>query len=163
MKGLLLTSLLAILLAIPIFAQDEVESVELPDVVMEQLVKRIITSYFKPRSRRKEIYISEQNIKKEWLPRIKNIEFVLVPESSWEVTREFYLFKEVERRGGMLSIGFGYGDSCDHNGDLWYFRIEKNRISVRKNKKGEFRSRCNYGSYLTSEKKLDNLVISYSR
>lgn len=149
MKKIVLTSLLALFLAFPVFAQDEAEDVTLPDAVMEQLVRRIVTWYFKPSSRPKIIYLSERNIKKEWLPTITNIKFVLLPESSAEETEgtyifsgNIYFFDRVGKEGRRFSITFGIGDpTCNSYGDVWYFRVIRNRVRLSTNT-GQFGSNC---------------------
>lgn len=142
MKKIALTSLLALFLAFPVFAQDEVENVELPDAVMEQVVRRIVTWYFKPRSRPTEIYISAHNIKKEWLPSIRNIRFVLVPDGDDGSDSGIYFFRPVQKDGRAFSIGFGYGDpSCHNLGDIWSFRVVSSRIRLT-TALGQFGSHC---------------------
>src|SRR5688500_12034986 len=58
-------------------AQEEAEpeAVSLPDYVMKQVVEQIVVDHFSSSRRKGEIYFSEQNIKREWLPKMAKIEF----------------------------------------------------------------------------------------
>lgn len=125
-------SVLAIFLALPVFAQDEEETVTLPDAVMEQVVKRIVTWNFKPRGRPTKIRISAEGIKEEWLPKIENIQFVYVQDGLEGNDVEMWWFYPVFKEGRYFTIGFGYGrPTCSIDGDLWYFRVTENRVRLR--------------------------------
>jgi len=144
MKKIVLSSLLALFLAFPVFAQRAYEIPRLSDTVMEELVKEILIWNFIPRSRPTEIKIAAQNIKKEWLPKINNVEFVIVSAEEYFAVSELYFFELFERRGKNLRIGFGYGDPhCDRKGHVWYFRLKKGVVTVPK-LHGEFSIRCHY-------------------
>ncbi|HMT08878.1 MAG TPA: hypothetical protein PKA82_12805 [Pyrinomonadaceae bacterium] len=131
MKKIVLTSLLALFLAFPVLPQDGPETVELPDAVMEQVVRQIVGRYFKQRATPKEINISAQGIKAEWLPNVKNIKFVVVPDKKVALVSYMYAFEPVERKGKHYSVVFGLGNpTCDRNGDIWHFRVVKGRVHL---------------------------------
>lgn len=46
------------------------DEINLPDNVMKQLVKQIITWYFKPSPMRRTVYLADRFLKREWLPKI---------------------------------------------------------------------------------------------
>jgi hypothetical protein len=117
------------------FAQTE-ESDETPVVIpeqaMEQVVRRILTWYFKPRSKPKIIYLSEQGLKKSWLPQIKDVEFRLLSETEIAEKEGVYFFTKIEKRpGNKFYIGFAFGDpGCSYAGDSWNFRISKQKVKL---------------------------------
>src|SRR5262245_59732815 len=108
------------------FGQDEdPPKVQVPDQVMKQVEGRILRWYFKPTKRLRKIRISEEGIKEEWLPKIDNIEFVLVSSSEAAKSEKGpYFFKHPENSGRNISIDFGYGDvNCEAYGETWKFRV----------------------------------------
>ena len=111
---------------------DESVSVVIPDQVTEQVVRRILGWYFKPRNKPKVIYLAQQGLQQSWLPTIKNIEFRLL--SSEEIQQkglEVHFFTKPEHSGNTYSIGFAFGDpSCDYFGHNWQFRISKQRVRL---------------------------------
>jgi hypothetical protein len=59
--------------------QSEAEAqVIVPDYAMEQVVQRVLVWYFKPRTQHLTVYLSDQRIKQNWLPTVKNVEFRLL-------------------------------------------------------------------------------------
>lgn len=133
MKRIMLIAGLLICFATPLFAQESAEEpvekpVKLPDAVMEQVVKRIVRRYFMPTKRRKTVYFSSQNIKRDWLPKIKNITF-LFPSLPQE--RDVWFFDDVSQDGKNFVIQFGSGNpECGASGDLWTFRVVKSRVRL---------------------------------
>ncbi len=147
MIKLLFSLILILSFSIISFAQ-EVESKELPNVVvpnqaMEQVVRRVLIWSFKPRKQSKIIYLAEQGLEKSWLPSIKNIDFKLLSiEDIHQRKISVYFFTKPERAGNEFNIGFGFGNAdCESSGDGWVFRISKQRIKLWQN--GFFSSSCN--------------------
>ena len=102
-------------------AEPEPEPVSLPDYVMKQVVERIVIEHFSSTRRKGEMYLSETNIKREWVPKIKKIEFVFVTDADG---REVHYFREPQRVGSEYRLDFGWGDpDCNSTGDTWQFRI----------------------------------------
>ncbi len=138
MKLIILIAGLFICFATTLFSQEnaEKEAVKLPDPVMEQVVKRIVTWYFKVPKKSKTIYFAAETIKKEWLPKINNIDFVVLEARNPsfyedEYQRKVYFFHEVERSAKHFTIDFGYGlPNCDADGDTWAFRVSDSRIRL---------------------------------
>jgi hypothetical protein len=108
------------------------KSVVVPDQAMEQIVRRVLGWYFKPRNQSKVIYLDEQGLQKSWLPTIKNIEFrLLSAEDLQKRGRGVYFFTEPERSGTHYQIGFAFGyPYCKFIGDSWHFRISKQKIGL---------------------------------
>jgi hypothetical protein len=124
----------------------EIQVVKVPDQVMKEVVRRILTSYFKPRDQAKTVYLSENGIKQTWLPKIKNIEFRLLTAEEFEKSgKSAYLFTETTLTEDTYSIGFGFGDSpCNLTGDSWYFRFINQKVELQQN--GRFARGCGRGS-----------------
>ena len=128
-------------LVAPSFAQSDDEEVVLPDHVMRQVVSRMVTWYFKPRAKPTKIYFSDANLKKEWLPEIRGITFVLLPDLEYHSGRRGYMIDQVGREGRGYSIGFGHGKiGCPGggHGETWYFRVTNSRVRIS-------RARGNFG------------------
>lgn len=125
------------------FAQPEEADetpVSVPEQAMEQVVRRILTWYFKPRSKPKIIYLSEQpqGLKKSWLPQIKGVEFRLLSETEVAEKEGVYFFTELEKRPkNRFYIGFAFGSlNCTYTGDSWNFRISKQKVKLWQPDKG---------------------------
>lgn len=142
MKRLIVISCLVISLQSPLFAQvvtdeldvkrvnDDILYTLVPSAARKQVVKRIVTWYFKSPKKPQTIYVAAQNIQKEWLPTIRNIEFVILekqPPKGYE--RKVYFFRPLEMQKGSFLLPFGYGDpDCDSIGDTWSFRVNGSRV-----------------------------------
>ena len=110
---------------------DESSAVNVPEQAMKQVVQRILVWSFKPRNKRTEIYISDEGIKAVWLPKIKNIEFYLVPEVDLAKRGDLYFFTEPTLSEGIYEIGFGFGEPhCSASGNSWFFRLSKQRVKL---------------------------------
>jgi hypothetical protein len=143
MNRFLLISSLFVFISFPVSAQQSDEKpVTVPEDAMEQVVRRIVTWYFKPRTKSKTIYLSNSGIKAEWLPNIRNIKFVLVEPNSPEADYPgVYFFKDVRLDTGVYSVDFGFGEpTCDATGDTWSFRWEGSRVRLYQN--GNWGSAC---------------------
>ena len=131
MKSSIMVGLLIFAFSVPAFAQDD-SAINPPDFAMKKVVSRILTWYFKPRQKPNKIYFSAEGIKQEWLPEIKNIEFVL-PQSGQSTEHPGYLFGPPEAKGNYFDINFGYfsgcgkfsgdGFCCHTTGDTWRFSV----------------------------------------
>ena len=126
---LFLSAIILLFSANPIKAQDE-ETPVIPDVAMQQVVKRVVEWYFKPANRPRTIYVYSRGIKSKWLPKIKNIEFAVVDDDSMK-EHDVYFFQQLRRKGKGFTIEFGYGDpNCSAMGDYWGFRIESAEVRL---------------------------------
>jgi hypothetical protein len=107
-------------------SSDE-EKVALPDSVMQQVVSRILRWQFKPADQSRSVPISEREIKREWLPSIRNISFRLASDNdALKEKKGVFLFEGLQRVGRHYSINVGWGDfECSGSGDVWEFRVEK--------------------------------------
>lgn len=112
---------------------DETSRVTLPPAVRAQIVRRILTHYFKPGDRKKVINVVGDDLESSWLPKIKGIEFRLLTEEAAAKSGEsVYVFREIEKsRGGSYDIPFGFGSSgSGYSGDTWTFRYSKKRLTL---------------------------------
>ena len=98
---------------------------------MKQVTQMIVPRYFKPSKKRKTVYFSAEQVKKEWLPSIRNIRFAVVKQKNLTATgRRAYFF-----RYGYSDLGvtffFGYGDGdCKAKGDLWSVTAENSHVKL---------------------------------
>lgn len=119
--------------------------VELPEQDIKQVVKRILTYYFRPGAKPKVIYLAQENIQKSWLPSIKNIEFQLLKTDEIEQKRmDVYFFGEIwQNTPGLYKVIFAYGDpTCEHLGDLWNFRVSKDKVRLWRKQNSEIVGVC---------------------
>jgi hypothetical protein len=132
LKFLLTLTLVCSFSQINLAQTDEDAPVQVPDTAMAQVVRRILTWYFKPRSKPKTIYLSADGIKKEWLPEIKNIEFLLLSDEEIEQMEGVYFFKKLGFLNGKYEIGFAFGNpNCSYSGlGVWNFRITKQTVRL---------------------------------
>ena len=119
-----------------VFGQEvsvsESRDVEVPGPMMEQIVKRILTWNFKPRTSVKTIELFDEGVKPEWLPAIKNVRFQMVSQEQFEsrgqARRNIYFFTTPELSDTTHSIGFGFGDPmCEAHGTTWIFQMIESR------------------------------------
>lgn len=156
---LLILGLFIFPVATSIFAQDEEENVlpdekmELvvpPDNVMKQVVQKMLTEYFKPSEAPQKIYFFDRMIKKEWMPLIRNVEFIVLNSEQAKLRgKKAYVFSSIERRkDGLYLLKYGYGDpGCGTTtGDIWYFRLSLGQVVIWKAKNEGWGSGCGNGS-----------------
>ena len=129
------------------FAQTDAELLaSLPQDAMRQIVPRILKWYFKPRSAPKQIRLAARGIKREWLPEIRNIEFVLVSDEELGQTGNVFFFKYYEPVKDRYEIGFAYGEpDCSSTGDIWYFRVSERKVRLWRPENMGFGSGCGSG------------------
>lgn len=116
------------------------KEVALPEQAMEQVVKRILTWTFKPRTKPTTVYLAEQRIKQAWLPTIKNIDFRLLSADEIEQKNlEVYFFTNpyLSEKAFNIILMFGTA-SCDNveYSYPWRFRILKQKVKLWSSKKG---------------------------
>jgi len=134
MKRIILIGCLLTSLNSSLFSQKTADEPKatVPEEVMEQVVKRIVTWYFKAPKNPKTIYFAA-DIKKEWLPKIDNIDFVVLEKPARSrYNRKVYFFRDIEKRRKGIRISFGYGDdlNCGSTGDYWTCRLEGSRVKL---------------------------------
>jgi hypothetical protein len=133
MKRFVVISFILIGLALSLIAQDDNDEVEptIPDFAMKEVVRRVVTWYFKPRNTPRTIYFSGKGIKKEWLPSIRNIEFIVLEKDSPRYDGPVYFFQHPRSLGKGFTIEFGRGDpECHAIGDTWGFHIAGERVHL---------------------------------
>lgn len=110
MKYVFCTLILVVLLATPAMPQDETVP-NMPDTIKRQVVGRIVKYYFKPRRRPTTVYFTDENVKAEWFPTIRNINFVIRDrDNESNETYEAHRITILNAEGERYSIGFGFGD-----------------------------------------------------
>ena len=142
-----------------VFAQDEeevltpdekMELVVPPDNVMKQVVQKMVTEYFKPTDNPQKVYFFDRMIKKEWMPSIRNVEFIVLnPEQAKVRGKKAHVFSSIEKRkDGLFRVLYGFGDpECGTTtGDIWYFRLSLGQVVIWKAKNEGWGSGCGNGS-----------------
>jgi hypothetical protein len=127
--NLLISLLLILILSISCFSQtseSNEESDVIPEQVMKQIVRKVLIHYFKPRSQKRVVYLSKNEIQQSWLPKIKGVKFQLLNPQQDRGTHH-YTFRDFDKH----TIGFGYGYSgSGFNGDIWHFRFSKQTLKI---------------------------------
>jgi hypothetical protein len=124
MKRFILIGMVLLGVATSSFAQSDDDEIELSGAVMKEVVVGILKFYFKP-GRERVVYLSDSYINKSWLPRIRNVEFVLIKKISFDEDRDGFMFESITRERNIYFVNFGYGAlNCgDRTGDQWSFRL----------------------------------------
>ena len=140
-------------LSIPVFGQsaetEKFYAVELSRQTKEQVVKRILTNYFKPTDKPKVVYIAEEGIEGKWMPSIVNIEFRLISRNEVEQRKiSVYLFSDIWQNNlGSYQIVFGYGDpNCKYSGGLWKFRLSNTKVRLWRGRNVPIGGNCSHPS-----------------
>lgn len=121
MKYVLISLIVIMCAAMQVAAQAEGQPARLPDSVMREVVSRVLRFYFKPEQDVRRVYVS--NVKANWLPKIKNVGFTIVPASDGVVWSNVYVLTDVLREYRGYSVGFGRNRTdCSVTGDTWYFQ-----------------------------------------
>jgi hypothetical protein len=115
-----------------ISAQDEENVVVLPDSIMEQVVRKVVADHVISEKGVTEFFIAERGIRREWLPEMKNITFIIVADSKLGgFEKEVHFFKKPRLIEGQYEIDFGFGDpDCSASGDTWQFEIVGDVVKV---------------------------------
>ena len=102
-----------------------------PDLVMKEVVGRIVRRYFKPGKHVKAIYFSSDGIRPAWVPKIKGIRWVLLTKRQiTQQDRKVYFFLKPVIVENKYSIGFALGDGdCNGIGDFWTFEVRDGTLS----------------------------------
>lgn len=130
------------LFSISLYAQtDEPEEapVILPEQAMKQVVRRILIWYFKPGNQKRIVYLADSGgVQKAWLPKIKGVEFQLLPETEAAEMYQVRFFAQLEKVSpDKYEIGFALGEpNCSYVGDLWKFRVTKRKVRLWKTNLG---------------------------
>ena len=105
----------AILLTILMAAQAaSTQTNEVPasisPAVFSKIVETILRDEFKPADEAKTIYISDRLIEASWLPKVDNVEFVMLNDKQFDEHGNGYLFNEAKLEEGILRVDFGFGE-----------------------------------------------------
>lgn len=100
---------------------------------MDQVVRRILIWSFKPRNKKRIVYLSGNGIDPAWLPRIKNVDFRLLSDEEVQQRRPkgFYFFRPLDFEPGVYEIGFGFGvPPCKGSGNSWRYRMSGQKVKL---------------------------------
>lgn len=107
----------------------EEDPAKISGAAMEYVVRRILSSEFKPSESPKIVQLLDRDIESSWLPKIENVQFVLVQKGQY--SGDIYFFTEPAQKNGIYNIGFGYGDPwCNASGSSWRFRLKKSKVKL---------------------------------
>jgi len=118
------------------------------NLALSRIMRIVLRDEFKPAKEPKKIYLSERFLSPTWLPKIRNIEFVLITDTEFkERGKAYYLAKAPYWEEGAVRVDFGFGDrDCDASGSSYFFRVTGNRVRWAKNKNGAWGRACAHGS-----------------
>jgi len=114
-----------------------------PEEAMSQVVRTVLSSYFKPKSPGRTVYLDKAYIRKLWLPRISGVQFRLIDshDSSFSVRHHFrfdFFIALDETSNGQYDIGFAFGCPCSgYKGDLWHIVVKNQKLVSLKKKSDE--------------------------
>ncbi len=129
-------------------ASDKTSVAIVTNDVRKQIVRGILIRYFKPRNQKKTVYLAKEGLQQSWLPRIKGIDFQLLSPPAYE-HKHHYVFTDIEKLvSGKYEISFAHGcmPGCGYMGDIWNFRILKQRVLLWKTNGSFVSSGVDYGS-----------------
>ena len=122
MKHCILICIFAVLFVIPLLGQDKAAEVQLPDSVMQDVLHQIAATVVKPAKGERLIYVANQGLGMDWLPKIKNIDFVLLDnDRDHGYGHAVYFWQNLREEKGSYLIDFGRGDICSSSGGTWSF------------------------------------------
>jgi len=112
-------------------AQEANEEINIPDAIMERIVRRIVNSHFRSSRGERTIYFSDKLIKAKWLPNIRNKKFIVLDnDEAARSGKEFHIFHDVDVAGDRFQVSFGSGTGCSLHGGIWSFKMIGNKLSV---------------------------------
>jgi hypothetical protein len=130
MRRFIFFNILLLLFAVPVLCQDDQGKVRLPDSVMKDVLHDIIKSTIKPPADEQLVYLPNMGLGTDWLPEIKNVEFVLLEKNGNQgYGREIYFWKDLRKEKGVYKIDFGHGDpGCSASGATWAFQVVNSEV-----------------------------------
>ena len=137
MKHFVLIAFVLTLISTPLLAQSGGGEI-VPDAVMRQVVDRVVRYHIKEPLDPKTIYISERNIKEKWLPKIRNIKFVLIKDDQLANKPKGYIFYKVDS-GDRYSFMFGFGDLNPGgylSGSFWFAELKGRKLKIYRDSNG---------------------------
>lgn len=151
MRPVFLVALACLVISSSALAQTSSENASpkliVPAEIMRQVVQGILQRQFRPSNRPRRVYLWENGVESDWLPEIRNVEFVLLNDNG-VAGREhgLFFFQEPAYQNGAHTINFGYGDpSCGATGDTWDFTMKGGITVVRPTARG-WGTGCGNGS-----------------
>jgi hypothetical protein len=137
MKAILAAAVFTTLLSFARVNAQQVEKLQPPSpVAVAKMVSIILTEEFKPAMQPRTIYLSDQFVKASSLPKIENIEFVLLNDADFEKRGEGYLFSYLGPELAVslasldvIQVDFGFGKvSCGSSGWSYFFNVASDRV-----------------------------------
>jgi hypothetical protein len=125
---------------------DTATEVTLPDAVMKQVVRKVLTLHFKSKKQDEIVYLSDSiypffsgwmhppksRIQPSWLPKMEGAEFQLISRNN-DYCKQYFFSGPREISKGKYKIHFGNG--CWSSGfkiDVWDFSVLKKVIKLQK-------------------------------
>jgi hypothetical protein len=129
MKHFIRICIFTVLFVIPSVGQDKEAEVVLPDSVMQDVLRQIAANVIKPAKGERLIYVANQGLGTDWLPEIKNVDFVLLDNDHVHGYRHpVYFWKDLREEKGSYLIDFGRGDVCSASGGTWSFGVVDSKV-----------------------------------
>src|SRR4051794_14159787 len=108
MKQFIYWSVVLLLVAIPSLGQSDTDDITLPDAVMKDVLYDIVKSTIEPPKDVQLVYLANMELGSDWLPEIRNVEFVLLDKNGNEgYGRAVYFWKNLRKEKGAYLIDFG--------------------------------------------------------
>jgi len=120
---------IVILLLAPIIMRAQSDK-PISDAALSQMIGIVLREEFKPAEESKTIYLSERFLKPTWLPKIRNVNFVLITDKEFkERGKVYFLDKAPYWEDGSVKVDFGFGDrDCSAKGTSWFFQVTGDRV-----------------------------------
>ncbi len=122
--------------------------IDLEPGTMREITRRVLQNEFKPSKEPRTVELYEEGLRWEWLPVIRNVNFVLVSKSEIETRKiEVYFFKsKAKREKGVVFVDFGFGDPfCYASGSTYSYKATKGPTFIRPIS-GGWGMGCNHGT-----------------
>lgn len=143
---------IVMLLLAPVVLQAQSEK-PISDAALSEMIGIVLRDEFKPADEPKTIYLSERFLKPAWLPKIRNITFVLITDKELkERGKAHFLKKAPYWEDGIVRVDFGFGDpECSASGGSWLFHVNGDKVERVTGRGGGWGSNCSGGSTDTSK------------
>jgi len=140
----IVTLSVALLATHALHGQNRDKAPPISPAAISKIVKIVLRGEFKSADKRTPVYISEKFIQKSWLPKIRNIEFVLIDDAEFKKRGKAYFFPKAPYwEKDEVRVDFGFGDSCSASGGSWFFHVTGDRVrDANKGKGGGWATGC---------------------
>lgn len=100
------------------------------EAALSQMIGFVLREEFKPADEPKTIYLSERFLKPAWLPKIRNVNFVLITDKEFKERGKAHFFDKAPYwEKGFVRVDFGFGDrDCSASGTSRFFQVTGDRV-----------------------------------